>query len=148
MSWVKIYVHVVFSTKNREPVLNSLELRKKVFKHIKQNAPGKGIWLDCINGYHNHAHCLIALGKEQCISKIAQLIKGESAFWINQNNLTENKFIWQDDYWAVGISESHIPNLRKYIHRQEAHHSKQSFTAEINMAMEKYGWSVVKESAV
>ena len=145
MSWVKIFVHLVFSTKYREPLLNSLELRKKVFQHIKQNAPEKDIWLDSINGHQDHAHCLISLGKEQSISKVAQLIKGESAFWINQNNLTENKFIWQDDYWAVGISESHIPILRKYILNQEEHHLKQSFTEEINEAMIKYGWTLMKE---
>ncbi len=51
MSWVRVYIHLVFSTKNREPYFNSIDLRKKVFKHIKQNAEEKNIWLDCVNGY-------------------------------------------------------------------------------------------------
>ncbi|MDZ4759079.1 MAG: hypothetical protein SGJ10_13200, partial [Bacteroidota bacterium] len=55
MSWIRIYIHAVFSTKNFEPLLNSIELRQKIFKHIKQNATEKGIWLDCVNGYNNHA---------------------------------------------------------------------------------------------
>lgn len=50
---------MVFSTKNREAFLNSKELRKQVFQHIKKNAEEKGIWLDCVNGYQEHAHCLI-----------------------------------------------------------------------------------------
>jgi REP element-mobilizing transposase RayT len=133
---------MVFSTKNREPFLNSVDLRKNVFQHIKNNATDKGIWLDCVNGYHNHAHCLISLGKEQIISKVAQLIKGESSFWINQQKLTSQKFIWQDDYWAVGVSESHLESVRKYIHNQEVHHSKNSFTDELNVFVEKYGWSI------
>ncbi len=108
MSWVRVYIHIVFSTKNREPFLNSKELRKQVFQHIKKNAEEKGIRLDCLNGWQEHAHCLISLGKEQSISKVTQLIKGESSFWINQNKLTENKFVWQDDYWVVGVSESHL----------------------------------------
>ena len=145
MSWVRVYLHMVFSTKNREPFLNSSELRKIVFQHVKQNATEKGIWLDCINGFQEHAHCLISLGKEQTISKVAQLIKGESSFWINQNKLTTDKFIWQDDYWAVGVSEKHLEGVRKYIHSQEEHHSKKSFNEEINMFMEKYGWTFVKE---
>ena len=103
---------MVFSTKNREPFLNSSELRKTVFQHIKKNAAEKEIWLDCVNGYQDHAHCLISLGKEQSISKVAQLIKGESSFWINQNKLTKEKFIWQDDYWVVGVSESHLDSVR------------------------------------
>jgi REP element-mobilizing transposase RayT len=136
---------MVFSTKNRQPFLNSSELRRNVFEHIKNNAEEKGIWLDCINGYQEHAHCLISLGKEQTISKVAQLIKGESSYWINQNNLTTEKFVWQDDYWIVGVSESHLESVRKYIHNQEIHHSNQSFESEINKFMEKYGWSFLKE---
>ena len=145
MSWVRVYMHMVFSTKNREPFLNSSELRRNVFEHIKNNAEEKGIWLDCINGYQEHAHCLISLGKEQTISKVAQLIKGESSYWINQNNLTTEKFVWQDDYWIVGVSESRLESVRKYIHNQEIHHSNQSFESEINKFMEKYGWSFLKE---
>jgi REP element-mobilizing transposase RayT len=136
---------MVFSTKNRQPFLNSSELRRTVFEHIKNNAEEKGIWLDCINGYQEHAHCLISLGKEQTISKVAQLIKGESSYWINQHNLTSEKFVWQDDYWIVGVSESHLESVRKYIHNQEIHHSNQSFESEINNFMEKYGWSFLKE---
>lgn len=135
---------MVFTTKNREPFLNSLELRKTVFQHIKKNADEKGIWLDCVNGYQDHCHCLISLGREQTISKVAQLIKGESSFWINQNNLTSEKFMWQDDYWAVGVSEKNIESVRKYIHNQENHHSKNKFTEEINNFMEKHNWSFIQ----
>jgi hypothetical protein len=74
------------------------------------------------------------------------LIKGESSFWINQNKLAADKFTWQDDYWAVGVSESHLQSVRDYIHNQEMHHSKNTFTEEVNDFMEKYGWSLVKES--
>ena len=145
MSWVRVYIHMVFSTKNREPFLNSKELRRQVFQHIKKNAEEKGIWLDCVNGWQEHAHCLISIGKEQTISKVVQLIKGESSFWINQNKLTKNKFVWQDDYWAVGVSESHLQSVRNYILNQEVHHSKKTFADEVNEFMEKYGWSFIKE---
>jgi REP element-mobilizing transposase RayT len=135
---------MVFATKNRQPFLNTPELRKNVFQHIKNNAADKDIWLDCVNGYSDHAFCLISLGSEQTISKVAQLIKGESSFWINQNKLTKQKFIWQDDYWAVGVSERHVEKVRNYIHKQESHHSKKTFKIEIDTFMEKYGWSNLK----
>ena len=144
MSWIRVYIHMVFATKNRQPFLNTPELRKNVFQHIKNNAAEKDIWLDCVNGYSDHAHCLISIGKEQTISKVAQLIKGESSFWINQNKLTKQKFIWQDDYWAVGGSERHVEKVRNYIHKQESHHSKKKFKIEIDTFMENYGWSNLK----
>ena len=145
MSWIRIWVHLVFSTKDREPFLHNNQVRYKVFEHIKLNAEKKNIWLDCINGYHEHAHCLISLGKDQSISQLAQLIKGESSYWINQNNLTVGKFSWQDDYWAVSISESHVPSVRDYIHAQENHHKTKNFLTETNDFMDKYGWTRLKD---
>lgn len=145
MSWVRVYIHMVFCTKNRIHLLNSSDLRKEVFQHIKQNAVEKDIWLDCVNGWRDHAHCLISLGREQSISKVAQLIKGESSFWINQNKMTDFKFTWQDDYWVVGVSESHIQSVRDYIHNQEIHHSRNSFEDEVSEFMKKYGWSFIQE---
>lgn len=97
-----------------------------------------------INGYSEYAHCLISLGRDQSLSKVAQLMKGESSFWINQNKLTKSKFVWQDDYWAVGVSESHLDSIRKYIQEQEIHHKKKSFNDEIELFMKKYGWKYLE----
>jgi len=130
MSWVRVWIHLVFSTKNWEPFL-SKDIRLAVFEHILQNANRKDLWIDCVNGYTDHAHCLISLSRELSISKTAQLIKGESSFWINKNNLTPNKFAWQDDYWAVSVGEKDLDRLRFYISRQEEHHKKISFKEEL-----------------
>ncbi len=146
MSWVRIWVHLVFSTKNRGPFLNSKEIREKVFMHIKDNAKAKNIWLDSVNGYHEHAHCLMSLNKEHSISKAAQLIKGESSIWINKNNILRNYFNWQDDYWEVSVSESHVEEVRNYIFNQERHHKKVTFIEEVKIFMEKYGWQYVEET--
>lgn len=144
MSWVSIWVHLVFSTKNRETYLRTKEIRKKVFQHIKENAKTKNIWIDTINGYHDHAHCLISLNKDQSIAKVAQLIKGESSNWINRNKITKNKFIWQDDYWATSVSKSHIKIVRKYILGQQEHHKEVTFAEEVDRFMKKYGWKYLK----
>ncbi|OBW42699.1 Transposase IS200 like protein [Chryseobacterium sp. MOF25P] len=140
ISFIKIYVHIVFSTLNRIPLLNSTELRVKVWKHIKENASSKGIYLDMINGYSDHCHCLISLGSNQNIEKINQLIKGESSFWINKNQLTKDKFAWQDEYFAVSVSESMIESVRNYIKNQEIHHMKKSFADEYQEFIEKYNF--------
>ncbi len=136
---------MVFTTKDRFPFLNTQEIRKKVFYHLSENAKEKEIWLDKVGGHKEHVHCLISIGKEQTISKIAQLIKGESSFWINKNKLIPYKFSWQDDFWAVSVSESHIERVRKYIDKQEEHHGKKSFDEEVETFMEKYGWNYLSE---
>ena len=85
MPYIKTYIHFVWSTKNRFPFLDSKELRQKVWHHIKENAKEKGIFIDFVNGYTDHCHCLVSLGADQTIQKTMRLIKGESSFWINQN---------------------------------------------------------------
>ena len=145
MSWVRIWVHLVFCTKNREPFLEK-NIRAKVFEHIKANAESKKIWLDCVNGYSEHAHCLISLGRDQSISEVAHLIKGESSFWINKNKLTRSKFMWQDDYWAISVGENRLKDTRNYILNQEAHHSRTTFKQEVDEFMEKYGLDIIADN--
>ncbi len=128
-----------FQQKNREPYLTK-ELRQKVHQHIIQNCNEKEIFILAVNGYTDHLHCLISLGKEQSIAKIAQLIKGESSFWINKNNLCASKFAWQDVYFAVSVSESKVDVVKAYIQNQEAHHSKIPFSKEVETFMQKYNW--------
>jgi REP element-mobilizing transposase RayT len=140
MPFVKVYIHFVWSTKNRYPYLNTNELRVKVWNHIRENAKAKGIFIDFINGYADHCHCLISLGIDQTIQKVMQLIKGESSFWINKNKLTIDKFEWQDEYFAVSVSESMLDKVRDYIKNQEEHHRKKTFQEEYDEFISKYGF--------
>ena len=143
MSFIKVYVHYVWATKNRYPFLTD-NIRKTVFNHIKENARKKNIFIDFINGYKDHVHCLVSLNDDLSIGKIAQLMKGESSFWINKNNLTKQKFEWQDEYFAIGIGDDKIDIVRNYIARQEDHHKKVSFSQEYDKFISRYGFSIVK----
>ena len=140
MPFVKVYIHFVWSTKNREPFLETKEIRDKVWFHIKDNAQKKGIFIDFVNGYSQHCHCLVSLGIDQTIQKTIQMIKGESSFWINKEGLTKSKFEWQDEYYAVSVSESMIEKVRNYIKNQELHHNTHSYDDEIDNLIDKHGF--------
>lgn len=161
MPFIKVYIHFVWSTKNREPFLNSKGLRLEVWNHIRENATNKGIFIDFIGGYADHCHCLISLGVDQTIQKVMQLIKGESSFWINRQGLfaqlppdtttlppalagETQKFEWQDEYFAVSVSESIVDKVRNYIKNQEEHHSKKTFQQEYDEFIYKYGFEKYK----
>jgi len=145
MPFVKVWVHFVWSTKNREPFLTD-EIRADVFGHIRENARTKQIHLDFINGYTDHVHCLISLGTDQTLEKLMQLIKGESSFWINKNRLCKTKFEWQDEYFAVGVCESTLENARKYIANQESHHRTKSFDDEFEDFLKRAGFQRFKDN--
>ena len=93
-----------------------------------------------MNGYADHCHCLVSLGVDQSIQKVMQLIKGESSFWINKHGLTKGKFEWQNEYFAVSVSESVIDKVRDYIKNQEEHHSKKTFQQEYDEFIRKFGF--------
>jgi REP element-mobilizing transposase RayT len=127
--FVKIWVHLVWTTKNRAPLLTK-DIKMKVFKHILENSKLKGINIDFINGYNNHVHALLYMKSKQSISEIVHLVKGESSYWVNKNQLTKYKFGWQDEFYVVSVSSSDVDFVRDYIKNQEDHHNKISFNEE------------------
>ena len=139
MGYIKIWVHLVWTTKNREPFLTK-DIRKQILDHLLKNAIDRGIHIDFINGYLEHVHCLVSLGSGQNIDKIVMLLKGESSYWINKNKLIRQKFEWQNEYFAVSVSESAVNRVRDYIKNQEEHHRRKSFQREYDEFIHKYGF--------
>ncbi|HUC82075.1 MAG TPA: IS200/IS605 family transposase [Flavisolibacter sp.] len=138
MSFTKVWIHAVWATKNRAPVLGK-EQRHLLFNHIKDYARGKEIFILCINGHADHVHCLFSLHVEISLAKTMQLLKGESAHWANQQKLVLPKLEWADEYFAASVSESVLENVKAYINNQEEHHRKMTFAEEYAMFMEKTG---------
>jgi putative transposase len=139
MAYVKNWLHCVWGTKSRVPFLTR-EIKTTVLDHIIENAKSKGIYIDIIDGHVQHLHCLISLNPDHALSNVMQLIKGESSYWINKNRITKHKFNWAVEYYAVSVSESHVPRVRNYIRNQEMHHRKKTWEEETEEYLVKYGF--------
>lgn len=137
MANVIIWVHVVWGTKNRYPFLNQPN-RDQIINHIKSNSRSKSIYLRSINGYVDHLHALVGLGTEMNLAKLVMLIKGESSFWINKQNMFPMKFEWAHEYYARSICESHVWKVDQYIKNQETHHNKTSWEDELTEFLKEY----------
>jgi REP element-mobilizing transposase RayT len=72
---------------------------------------------------------------------VVMLLKGESSHWINQSGFIAKKFAWQNEYFAVSVSESLVPRVRKYIAGQEEHHRRKTFQEEYDEIMSRYGFN-------
>lgn len=144
MPWIKVWLHFVWCTKDRFPFLQD-GVRTRVFEHIRENTNKKRIHIDFLNGWLEHVHCLISLGTDQTLEQLMKLIKGESSFWINKNQLTKAKFAWQDEYFVASVSESNIQSVRRYIARQELHHSKVPFDREFDDLLRRAGFQRFKD---
>ncbi|MCB0281536.1 MAG: IS200/IS605 family transposase [Calditrichae bacterium] len=140
MPYIRIWIHLIFSTKNRDKTITK-SLKPQLIKHILENAREKEIFIDFINCVEDHCHILISLGSGQSVSEIARLIKGESSRWVNKNKLSKFKFSWQEEYIAVSVSESQVNKVREYIKNQEEHHRVKSFSEEYSLFLKKHGFT-------
>lgn len=128
MPYIKVRVH--FLMRSDKKFSNILEkMRKK-----------KNIFIDYLNGYVDHVHCLVSLNAEQTLKQVMQLIKGESSHWINKNNLCKQKFQWQDDYFTVSVRESVAGKVRNYLKNQVQHHRRISFDGEFKKFLQRAGF--------
>jgi REP element-mobilizing transposase RayT len=136
-TYTQLYIQFVFAVKYRKAMLDPAwdERLRLYITAIVQNNRHKML---AINNIHDHIHILIGLNPGQSISKIMQLVKGESSQWINKEKLTEQTFQWQNGYGAFSYSRSHLDRVVKYIHNQKEHHRKQAFLDEYRFMLERH----------
>lgn len=143
-SFNKIWIHAIWSTKNREKIISS-ELETLLYKFIYHQFKELGCTLKTIDGISDHVHCLFLLNPQKSIADVIKQIKGSSSHYINQQNLINNKFSWQTGYGAFSISESSLDKVHDYIKNQKQHHAKKTFQQEYESFLNIYGFSDTKE---
>ena len=146
MPFTRVLIHYIWSTKNREHLINK-QLKPLLLEHIKKNSIDKGIFIDTLNCVSDHIHLIISLGTEQTIAKTAMLIKGESSYWVNKYQKQKNKFEWQDEYIALSVSNSSIDKVRAYILNQDEHHKKNTFSEEYDEFLTANNFDVILAKA-
>ncbi|MCR8557417.1 IS200/IS605 family transposase [Mucilaginibacter sp. BJC16-A38] len=127
-SYSALWVHLVWSTKNREHILTPL-LKHEVYAVINNIVNDHEIYLDCINGVEDHVHLLVRLRTDQSVADIVKTIKGNS--WDYFKDDPEKYVSWQDGFAAFSVSPSHLKRVRSYIYNQEKHHRDKSFGDEL-----------------
>lgn len=128
-TYTSLLFHVVFSTKNRVPLL-SKGLQNRLYPYVSGIANTNDFKILKSGGTDNHIHSLFSLKPDRSLSKAVQLIKGGSSKWIHDNFSKLKIFSWQEGYGAFSVSISQIDIVKKYIDNQEEHHKKISFQEE------------------
>ncbi|HVE45012.1 MAG TPA: IS200/IS605 family transposase [Gammaproteobacteria bacterium] len=143
----QIYIHIVFSTKNRKPYLSDHSARDRLYQYIVKICDNHKSHVLAIGGTSDHIHLLLSLNKSTSVSKIIEEIKSSTSKWIKSINGED--FYWQNGYGAFSVSQSNVDAVIKYIHNQESHHKKYSFKEELIKLLkahkvsydEKYLWT-------
>ena len=136
-SLAKIYVHLVFSTKNRDPLLP-----RDV--HADFHAYLGGILRDLespgieINSEPDHVHILFVLSRTRALSDVVGQLKSGSSAWLKTKGAVFAGFHWQNGYGAFSVSQSGVDEVREYIRRQHDHHQRMSFQDEFRAFLRRY----------
>lgn len=144
-SLARVPIQLVFSTKNREPVLTQ-DLDQRLHSYLAGILKSEGHTPIKVGGFDDHVHLLYGLSRTQTISKSVEVVKAGSLVWLRSQGL-EN-FYWQNGYGAFGISESNVPEVVRYIENQREHHKTISYQDELRQLLiehkiefdERYLW--------
>ena len=136
-SLAQILVHLIFSTKNREPLL-SAEIRSELHPYMATIMKGMNSSAILINSVEDHAHLLFHLSKNHALCDVIESAKKDSSKWIKTKGKTYRNFHWQSGYGAFSVSQSNVPQVVKYIAEQKEHHRRRTFQEEFRAFLKRY----------
>jgi REP element-mobilizing transposase RayT len=133
----KVYVHIIFSTKNHVPLIDEI-IKSSLFEYIGGICRG----MECnpvrVGGYRDHVHVLCVLSRKVTQMKLLEEIKKQSSKWIKTKGKKYSSFYWQDGYGIFSVNPAEIEVVIKYIEDQEDHHKKKAFKEEYRTFLKKY----------
>ena len=134
----RIWTHLVFSTKERHPFLRDQSIRRGTHAYLATVLRS----LDCetliVGGASDHVHALFSLSRKYSIADIVKETKRTSSAWIKTISASQRKFHWQAGYGAFSVSQSQVPQVVRYIERQEQHHGRVTFKDEFRLFLRRY----------
>ncbi len=129
-SLVQIYIHTVFSTKHREPlILPSIEAA--LYRHIREQLRDvQGSPVLAINGMPDHLHILFRLDPGRTVREVLHYAKGESSHWVNHSGMLRMPFAWQAGYGAFSVSATGVKDVHSRILGQKELHRTRTYDDE------------------
>ena len=139
-SLAKVIVHIIYSTKNREPWLKNSDLRAELYAYnasiLKDEVDSPAI---LINGVEDHIHILCQLSRRFPIMNVLKASKTETSKWIKKKDPALKEFQWQGGYGIFSVSESNVEQVKRYITNQQEHHRKMTFKDEFREICRRHG---------
>lgn len=137
-SLARLHIHLVFSTKNREPHIQDT-IRSALHAYMATVLQNIGCAPVLINSVEDHIHLLFDLSRTVAISKAVEDVKKSSSKWIKTQGAGLANFAWQSGYGAFAVSESNVDAVREYIAHQREHHRHKTFQEEYRQFLERHG---------
>ena len=138
-SLAQVYLHIVFSTKERRRYLQNDAIRTELHNYLGGTCRNLNCPSLCVGGVEDHVHILCRLSRTLSVADLVRELKRESSKWLKTKSPDLIIFEWQAGYGAFSISPGHVEKLREYIAGQEEHHKKESLQDEFRRFLQTYG---------
>jgi REP element-mobilizing transposase RayT len=138
-SLTQIWIHLVFSTKDRRGFLADETFRLEMFRILAHHVKQTGCVSASVGGYIDHVHLLIGLSRTITIAKLVEHVKIETSKWAKSAAGGTSMFAWQPGYGAFSVSHSNRNDVDAYIRGQNEHHANLSFQDEFRRMCERHG---------
>jgi len=136
-SLAQVLVHLIFSTKNREPFLSD-DIRPELHPYMATVLKSRESPAILINSVEDHAHVLFHLSKNHALCDVIEGVKKDSSKWIKTKGRTFRNFHWQSGYGAFSVSQSNVAQVVKYSEEQKKHHRRRTFQEEFRAFLKRY----------
>jgi len=136
-SLAQMYVHIVFSTKERYPFIQT-NIEPQLYAYMADTIKRMDGIPCLINGTADHVHILSTLPRTVTLAKYIEEIKRPSSRWIKTKDGMYQKFAWQNGYGAFSVSSSRVDSVKRYIAGQKEHHRTVTFQEELLEFLQKY----------
>jgi REP element-mobilizing transposase RayT len=136
-SFGALYVHLVFSTKHREPTI-SPGWQQPLFDYFGGVMRNTGNTLLAAGGVADHVHLLVSLSREASVAEVVRLLKANSSRWAHEQWPGLQTFAWQSGYGAFSVSYSALSSVKAYLARQESHHRRMTFQDEYRELLRRH----------
>ena len=134
----QVYVHLVFSTKHREPLLLS-PVREHMHAYLATVLKNQDSSAIKVGGTSDHVHALFRLSKNISLAKTVEEIKTSSSKWVKTQGRAFANFHWQSGYGGFSVSPADVEEVAEYIGQQEEHHRAVTFQEEYRKLLESHG---------
>jgi putative transposase len=129
-SHARVWLHIVFSTKQRRPFLRDEAFRSEMFRMLSHHVKESNCTSASVGGYIDHVHLLVGLSRTITIAQLVENVKTETSKWAKDADGGSSIFAWQSGYGAFSVSHSLLQTVDDYIRNQIEHHTKMSFQDE------------------
>jgi len=131
-------LHLIFSTKNRAPLLTAA-VRPELNSYLAGILRHWDSPAIVVGSVEDHVHLLFCLSRNHALSKVVEEVKKSSSKWVKVKGPAFAEFHWQNGYGAFSVSQSNVPAVRAYVERQEEHHRKVTFQEEFRAFLKRHG---------